>query len=293
MHYINFLLNKGLLVKIIPRILVSASICATLGISGIITGVSVIINDEPITLYEVYKYSEKYKISRNESLNLLVREKLEQSEMKRLRIDADIFEVDQYIEKLANNNGMSQFEFLNMLKSKNIQIDEYKDEIKSKIKKDKLYRNIFADKQVTIEEKELHDFYTSNPDQFKVANSFDVTAYSATDGNALVAIMKNPMIQPQGVQVTSQVLQANTLNDQLKALLNSTKNGEFSKIININNNPTMFYLKEKNNFETIPFESVKQSIYQVLSKQKEESILTDYFEKVKSSASIDVVRSPS
>jgi len=280
-------------VKIIPRILVSASICATLGISGIITGVSVIINDEPITLYEVYKYSEKYKISRNESLNLLVREKLEQSEMKRLRIDADIFEVDQYIEKLANNNGMSQFEFLNMLKSKNIQIDEYKDEIKSKIKKDKLYRNIFADKQVTIEEKELHDFYTSNPDQFKVANSFDVTAYSATDGNALVAIMKNPMIQPQGVQVTSQVLQANTLNDQLKALLNSTKNGEFSKIININNNPTMFYLKEKNNFETIPFESVKQSIYQVLSKQKEESILTDYFEKVKSSASIDVVRSPS
>ena len=279
--------------KIIPRILVSASICATLGISGIITGVSVIINDEPITLYEVYKYSEKYKISRNESLNLLVREKLEQSEMKRLRIDADIFEVDQYIEKLANNNGMSQFEFLNMLKSKNIQIDEYKDEIKSKIKKDKLYRNIFADKQVTIEEKELHDFYTSNPDQFKVANSFDVTAYSATDGNALVAIMKNPMIQPQGVQVTSQVLQANTLNDQLKALLNSTKNGEFSKIININNNPTMFYLKEKNNFETIPFESVKQSIYQVLSKQKEESILTDYFEKVKSSASIDVVRSPS
>lgn len=293
MHYINFLLNKGLLVKIIPRILVSTSICATLGLSGIITGVSVIINDEPITLYEVYKYSEKYQLSRNESLNLLVREKLEQSEMKKLRIDADIFEVDQYIEKLANNNGMSQFEFLNMLKSKNIQIDEYKDEIKSKIKKDKLYRSIFANKQVTIEEKELSDFYNSNPDQFKVANSFDVTAYSATDGNSLVSIMKNPMIQPQGVQVTSQVLQANTLNDQLKALLNSTKDGEFSKIININNNPTMFYLKKKDNFETIPFESVKQSIYQVLSKQKEEKILKDYFEKVKSSASIDVVRSPS
>lgn len=279
--------------KIIPRILVSTSICATLGLSGIITGVSVIINDEPITLYEVYKYSEKYNISRNESLNLLVREKLEKSEIKKLRIDADVFEIDQYIEKLANNNGMSQYEFLNMLKSKNIKIDEYKDEIKNTIKKNKLYRTIFADKQSNIEESELSEFYSSNPDQFKVANTFDVTAYSAADGNALVAIIKNPMIQPQGVQVLSQTLQANTLNDKLKALLNSTKNGEFSKIININNNPTMFYLKKKENFETIPFENVKQSIYQVLSKQKEESILKDYFEKVKSSASIDVVRSPS
>lgn len=279
--------------KIIPRILVSASVCATLGFSGIITGVSVIINNEPITLYEVYKYSEKYKVSRNESLNLLVREKLEKSEMKKLRIDADIFEVDQYIEKLANNNGMSQYEFLNMLKSKNIELEEYKKEIKNKIKQDKLYRSIFAEKQVNIEEDDVMDFYKSNPDQFRVANSFTVTSYAAMDGNALVAIINNPMLQPQGVQIQSQTLKANALNDQLKSLLNSTKDGEFSKIININNTPTMFYLKKKEDFTTIPFESVKQSIFQVLGKQQEEKILKDYFEKVKSSASIDVVRSPS
>ena len=279
--------------KIIPRILVGASLCATLGFSGIISGVSVIINDEPITLYEVYKYSEKYKISRKESLNLLVREKLEQSEMKKLRINADIFEVDQYIEKLANNNGMNQYEFLNMLKTKNIKIDEYKTDVKNKIKKDKLYRSIFADKLKGLENSELEEFYNSNPNQFKIANTFTVTEYSAQDGNALVAVIKNPMLQPEGVQVEEKVLKANTLNNQVKALLNGTKNGTFSKILNLNNKPTMFYLKNKGDFITLAFDDVKQSIYKVLSKQKEEKIIKDYFEKLKSSASIDVVRSPS
>jgi len=280
-------------VKIIPSILVSASICATLGFSGIISGVSVIINDEPITLYEIYKYSEKYKVSKKESLNLLVREKLENSEIKRLRINADSFETDQYIEKLANNNGMSQYEFLNMLKTKNIELSDYKQEIRKKIKKEKLYGNIFSSKSTTIEESQIKDFYKSNLNQFKVANNFNVTAYSSNDDNNLIAIMKNPMLQHENVQIKNTTLQANNLNDQLKALLNSTKNGQFSKIIKIKNQPTMFYLKDKSDFITIPFKDVKQSIYRVLSQKNEAKIIKDYFEKVKSSASIDVVRSPS
>ena len=279
--------------KIIPSILVSASICATLGFSGIISGVSVIINDEPITLYEIYKYSEKYKVSKKESLNLLVREKLENSEIKRLRINADSFETDQYIEKLANNNGMSQYEFLNMLKTKNIELSDYKQEIRKKIKKEKLYGNIFSSKSTTIEESQIKDFYKSNLNQFKVANNFNVTAYSSNDDNNLIAIMKNPMLQHENVQIKNTTLQANNLNDQLKALLNSTKNGQFSKIIKIKNQPTMFYLKDKSDFITIPFKDVKQSIYRVLSQKNEAKIIKDYFEKVKSSASIDVVRSPS
>ena len=279
--------------KIIPRILVSASMCATLGFSGIISGVSVIINDEPITLYEVYKYSEKYKISRKESLDLLVREKLENSEMKKLRINADVFEIDQYIEKLANNNGMSQYEFFNMLKTKNIKVDDYKKEIKNKIKKEKLYRNIYSDKLKTVDESQVKEFYNTNPDQFKVANNFAVTSYTSNDGNSLVAVIKNPMLQPQGVQIQNQTLQANALNDKVKSLLNSTKDGQFSKIINIENKSVMFYVKKKENFITIPFKDVKQSIYRVLNQQNEAKTIKDYFEKVKSSASIDVVRSPS
>jgi len=109
----------------------------------------------------------------------------------------------------------------------------------------------------------------------------------------LVAIIKNPMMQPQGVQVEDKTFQANSLDNKLKALLNQSKYGQFTKIIEIQNKPTMFFLKEKKDFVTLPYEDVKQSIYRVLSKQKEEKVIKDYFEKVKSSATINVVRSPS
>lgn len=278
--------------KIIPRIVVSASLCATLGFSGIITGISVIINDEPITLYEVYKYSEQFKISKKESLDLLVRQKLEDAEIKKFNINANAFEVDQYIEKLANNNGLNTYEFLNMIKSKNIKIDDYKKEIKSKIKQDKLYRRIYSDKLQTIEESEIENFYNSNPDQFQIANNFDLTIYSSADENALKAIQNNPMLQPQNVSILHQSLSANGLDEQLKALLNKTNQGAFTQILNIKNTPTMFYVKEKRDYKTIPFADVKQTIYRVLSQQQEQKTLKDYFEKVKSSASINVVRSP-
>ncbi len=279
--------------KIIPRLLVSASICATLGFSGIITGVSVIINDEPITLYEVYKYSEKYKVSRKESLNILVRQKLEDSQIKKLRINADTFEVDRYIENLANKNGLSQYEFLNMLKSKDVKIDDYREELKQKIKKDKLYQSIYRDKIKSVEDSELENFYAQNPNEFKVANSFNVSIYTSQDGKELQSIQNNPMLQPAGVKTENKMLNSNTLDNKLKALLNSTKQGTFTQILNIQNTPTMFYVREKKDFTQIPYEEVKKNIYRVVSKQKEEKVVKDYFEKLKSSAAITVVRSPS
>ena len=279
--------------KIVSRILLTASLSATFAFSGIISGVSVIINDEPITLYEIYKYSEQYKISRKESLNILVKQKLEKSQIKKLRINADLFEVDAYIENLANKNGLSQYEFLNMLKSKNIKIDEYKKDIKDKIKKDKLYRSIYSNKLKTIKDEEIEKFYKENPSEFKIANSFDVTIYTAQNPNDLKAIQNNPMLQPAGIKIQNQLVKAETLNNKLKALLNGTKEGKFTQILNIQNKPTMFYIKKKKGFVMLSYKDVKKSIYRVLSKQKENEVVKDYFEKLKSSATIKVVRSPS
>ncbi len=279
--------------KIFPRLLVSASICISLGFSGIITGVSVVINDEPITLYEVYKYSQKYKVSRKESLNILVRQKLENSQIKKLRINADTFEVDEYLENLANKNDMSQYEFLSMLKKKDIKIDQYKEEIKSKIKKDKLFQHIYRDKLKAVEEEDMRKFYEENPVEFKVANSFNISVYTARKAEDLKAIQNNPMLQPAGVKIENKLLNANALDNNLKGLLNGTKQGMFTQILSIQNTPTMFYIREKKDFAQIPYENVKKSIYRVISKQQEEKVVKDYFEKLKSSASITVVRSPS
>ena len=222
---------------------------------------------------------------------MLVRQKLEDSQIKKLNIDADIFEIDEYIENLANKNGLSQYEFLNMLKEKNIKIEDYKKDIKNKIKRDKLYMSIYKNSIKTIEEEDLLKFYKENLDEFKVANSFSVSIYTAQKLEDLKAIQNNPMLQPVGVKIENKILDA--LDSRLKAILNSTKQGTFTQILNIQGKPTMFYIKEKKDFVTTPYEDAKNSIYRVISKKQEVEAVKSYFKKLRSSASVIVVRSPS
>jgi hypothetical protein len=223
----------------------------------------------------------------------LVRQKLEEAQIKKLRISADTFEIDQYIEKLAMQNGLSQYEFLDMIKSKNIDIEDYKKDLSKKIKTEKLYASVYRENLQALETSEVEKFYKDNPQEFKVANAFDVSIYTSNEPKDLQAILQNPMLQPPSVTIEKQTLSASTLNNQLKTLLNSTKEGEFTQIANIQNIPTMFYLKEKKDVQILPFEEVKQAIFSVLAKQKEQQVLKDYFEKLKSSAAIKVVRNPS
>ncbi|WP_458700329.1 SurA N-terminal domain-containing protein [Sulfurospirillum sp. 1307] len=279
--------------KTSSRILVSLALCSTLGFSGIVSGVSIIINKEPITLYEVYKYSKKYNLSKKEALDVLVRQKLENAQIKKLRISASDFEVDNYIEKIATQNNMSPFEFLNMLKEKGIDEDQYRKDLKQKIKVEKLYAQIYREKLTNIKEDDVKSFYEKNLDQFKIANKFDVVIYSSKNEEDLKALKKNPMLKPEGIQIKAETLTSNKLNDQLKALLSATKDGTFTNIINLGGNPTMIYVKSKADIKTIPFENAKNNIYRLLSNKQEQEALKDYFEKLKASANIQVIRNPS
>jgi len=278
--------------KFFPRLIIATYVCSTLAFSGIITGVSVVINNEPITLYEVYKYSQQYKISKKESLDILIRQKLEDAEIKKYRISANLFEVDERLSNLAGQNNLSQYEFLNLLKSKNIKIDEYKADLKTKIKKEKLYRKIFADKISTINPEAVESFYKENPNQFAVAGSFDVSIYTSKNQADLQAIIQNPMLRLENVKVEDKLLVASTLDNKLKGLLNTTKEGSFTQILSIQNQSTMFFVKAKKDVTTIAFDKVKDRIASVLSRQQEEKTINEYFEKLKASASIKVLRSP-
>ena len=54
--------------------------------AAVVDGISIIINKEPITLYDIHKYSSRFNLSKKEALDVLVRQKLEESEIKKLGI---------------------------------------------------------------------------------------------------------------------------------------------------------------------------------------------------------------
>ncbi|MBV5279254.1 MAG: peptidyl-prolyl cis-trans isomerase [Campylobacteraceae bacterium] len=282
--------------KIKLNVLTLVTLGATLLISplsaGVVDGVSVIINKEPITLFDVYKYSGRFNISKKEALDILVRQKLEESEIKKLNISVDAFEVDQYIENLAISNNVSQFDFLNMIKSKNIDVAEYKEDVKSKIKRDKLYKKIVSNKMQQMGDSELLAYYNDNLGEFSQASSFDVTVYTSNNQQNLTSIQENPMSVVSNVELKDTSLEATKIDPKLAMMLNSTQQGKFSTVVKSDPNYVMFFVKNKNNVKSVSFAEAKNYIYSKLAESKEQKAIEEYFEKLKSSASINVVRAP-
>ena len=282
--------------KIKLKVLTFVTLTATLLFSpanaGTIDGVSLIINKEPITLFDVFKYSQRFNISKKEALDILVRQKLEESEIKKQNISVDNFEIDQYIENLAISNNMSQYDFLNMIRSKNIDISEYKEDLKKKLQRDKLYKKIVSTKMQQMGDGELQAYYNENLNEFSQAAAFDVTIYTSANQQSLTAIQNNPMSAASDVQLQEGKIEAGKTDPKLLALLNKTPKGKFSAINKTDSNYVMFFVKEKHNAQSVSFADAKNYIYSKLAEGKEQKAIEEYFEKLKSSANIKVVRLP-
>jgi len=278
--------------KVLTFVTLSATLLFSPASAATIDGVSVIINKEPITLYDVFKYSQRFNISKKESLDILVRQKLEDSEIKKLGISVDNFEVDQYIENLAISNNMSQFDFLNMIRSKNIEVSEYKEDLKKKLQRDKLYKKIISTKMQQMSDGELQAYYNDNLHEFSQASAFDVTIYTSANQQSLAAIQSNPMSAASDVQLQEGRIDAGKADPQLLTLLNKTPKGKFSSISKSDSNYVMFFVKEKHNVQSVSFADAKNYIYNKLGEGKEQKAIEEYFEKLKSSANIQVVRAP-
>lgn len=278
------------------KLLIFVTLSSTLFISPLsaapIDGVSVIINKEPITLYDVQKYATRFNLSKKEALDVLVRQKLEDSEIKKLGINADNFEVDQYIENVAASNNMNTYDFLNMIRSKNIDVSEYKEDLKSKLKRDKLYKKIVSSKMQQLDENELRAYYEQNQGEFSQASAFDVTIYTSADQKALQAIAQNPMSAHGGVELKDTTFEAAKIEPKLALLLNKTPQGAFSSMVKSEQGFVLFFVKNKHNVQTVSFEDAKNYIYGKLADGKEQKAIEEYFEKLKVSANIQVVRAP-
>jgi hypothetical protein len=179
-----------------------------------------------------------------------------------------------------------------MLKTKGIKEADYRKDVRRKLEKEKLYRRIYAQKKISISKKDIEQFYKANKNQFVRANSFSVATYQSADRKSLEKIKKNPMLSVVGVKVKTEQFQSGKINQKLEGLLDETKSGEFTPVLNTGKGFTMFYIKEKNGVQTLSFEKVKNYIYSILSSKKQRQAIDDYFEKLKSVANVKVLRKP-
>ncbi len=260
--------------------------------AGIVDGIALTVNGKVVTMYEIVKLSEQNKISRQEAVELLVEKKLEEAELSKQNIKVDDFDVQKKIDQIAASNGLSLSDFKNALSARMINYSDYKNEVRSKMAKEKLLQKITYQKFEPVDEKELKLYFENNKQEFATPAKIDVLQYSSKDKDALERAVSSPMSNESNIAKEEIVIDTKTLDASLLYILKNTKDGSFTQIMPVKDRFVAFYIKDKKEFGTPDFESVKSEVMGKLSSKKEESAVKDYFEKAKASAKIKVIRLP-
>ena len=124
--------------KLFLALLVSSGI----SFAGIVNGVALTVNDEPITIYDIDKTVSINKISKNEAVGLLIDKALYEQAVSQNNITADVFDVNEYIEKLAKANGMDLYSFKAIVKQKYANYADFEEEAKDAVIRQKLIQKI-------------------------------------------------------------------------------------------------------------------------------------------------------
>ncbi len=258
--------------------------------AGLVDGVSVVVNNTPITLYEIKKFSIEHKLPIKKAVEVLIRKKLENNLIKKYDLQATDIEINDEIEKISSNANMSILDFENYLMDKGIDFDVYKRDLAKKIVKEKLYKKIISGKIKRATPKELKEYYDKNIELYSIPQMVEVTQYNAKDKGALEDLTKNPMLNSSNITKKDIVFKADTINPKLLYILQQAKEGSFTPILTLKDGFTTFYIKRKINVKPIPFEKVKNAIFADIMNKREKDIIKSYFDKLISEANIKILR---
>ena len=272
------------------KLLLSLLLGSTLSFASMVNGVAILVNEEPITLYDIERTMVVNKIPKNEAVSYLIDKILYDQLVQEYNITADIFEVNDYIEKLANSNGMDIYAFKAIIKQEYPDYSVFENEAKNTVIRQKLVQKIVKGQLAIATDEDMQLYYEKNRNKYLTAKTFDVTQYSSTSKEALMEVAKNPIIIPSEVQRTSLKLNTEDIQAQLQYLLNGTKVNSFTPIFTANKQYVTFFITKKEGTAPLSYESVKARIFNDIMMNREQKYLKDYFEKQKLIADIKVIR---
>lgn len=280
----NALLLAGTKLLLTFLLLTSSSYAATLD------AIALVVNDEPITLYDIEKRKVERNLSKEKAVGELVDEALYSQLISKHNITADIFDVNNYLEKIAASNGMDLYTFKSIIKQKYTDYNKYEEQTRNLILRQKLTNTLVRGNLKIANEEDLKIYYENNLSKFQMASNVKAIQYASKNKNELSTVIANPMANIPGISKSPVDLDQSNLNPQLRYIINETKINQFTPIFTSNNQFVSLLIRQKDELKTIAFEEVRDRIFNIVMQDREKKYLKDYFEKLKLSADIKIVR---
>jgi peptidyl-prolyl cis-trans isomerase SurA len=153
----------------------------------VVSGIAALVNDEPITTYDLAKEEDAMKSGmgdtssltsaaareqlRQAALDALINKKLIEQKVKELDIKVSDEEVRQAIEDVKKTNNITEENLRAALAARGIAFDEYKIQLKDQLERLRLI-SLEVRSKIQVSDKEIQDYYASHAESFQVDEAF-------------------------------------------------------------------------------------------------------------------------
>ena len=254
-----------------------------------INGISAIIDGEIITDYDIQKLIDTLKISPSQALNILIRQKLEDAQIKAMEINPSEIEINAQMSQIGARSGFKDWsEFEKALKNQGVNINDFRAQVKNNIALEKLYSNITNRPNANITQENARRFYQNNKSLFSRFINATITQYSSQNVQDLENLKaKKPN---NALSAKAQKISATSTDARLVELVANTKIGDFTPIIPQGGFYVMFKINDKDGIYTPNFEDIEENVAQAMIAQEKEAMIEDYFNKLRVSANIQIIK---
>ncbi len=284
------------------------------------------VNNEIITLSSVeervFVLKQKYKNDLQslnekeilkEALDMIVGEKLQLQEGKKMGLEVDDAAVDAALKNIELNNGLKEGQLLAMLESEGKSIESYKDHIRDQILVSKVTRFELGSR-VSVSDKKITRYYHKNQKDFwepGKARVRHILILSEKDSlpsqkkekySRVVEILneiKGGLDFSEAAKKYSEDISASSGGDvgivekgkmvpEFEEAVYQLKEGEISDIVETAYGYHLIKVDEVQPGRTLPLKEAKARIQNILAGKKQKSVYEDWMKELKESAYIEI-----
>lgn len=256
-----------------------------------VDGVAVLVNGEPITLFEIQKRAQAEKISQKDAREKLISDRLKDAETARLGIKITDEIAQKYIESIADQNGLSisqLFAQVRLQEGKNE--EEFVSVIKDQLKNQQLIQYVLLQHNSPTNAMEMKNYYENHKDEFAIPKTVALRQFRSRDRARLEKNMQNPDEIFPGVEQFRQDLATDEMPPQLLDIVIDTPEKNFTKIIENGDIFVTIFIEKKLDVRVLGFDEAREMIAQKIAKNRTSRVLDDYFQKIRAKADIKTIR---
>jgi hypothetical protein len=262
--------------------------------AAVYDGIAIVVKDKAITLLDIKEKMQETHADAKVAANLLVRQKLEDIERENRKITVTSSEVFDEIQKTAERNKLNISEFYKAVRDANgLSSTELKEKIRQQLLTKKLYLAVAYSAVEEPSEKDIQEYYDLHKESFQHPSEFKVISYQAKDKSRIQEKINNPMFYSPDIEQNEQVLPYAKISPKLAKMLQKTEINHCSPIIsNGKKGFISFYVKAVKSAKECGPKSVKEEIINAIMGKQRETVLSNYFARLRQNTKIKTLRMP-